>query len=412
MGVIIRYFRIEGNELLGDKKHRGEIMNTHEYQAKDILFEYGVPVPEFGVAENGAQVNEIIADMGLQSAVIKIQVHAGGRGKAGGVKFAKSPEEIRKVAEQLIGMKMVNNQTGPEGVVAHKVLISAPLDIKKEYYLGAIIDRQHAQPILIASPEGGMDIEEVAAKHPEKILKVPINLDGSVRLYRLVELARFMGWHGEKAKAGMNIAAGVAQAFIDRDASLLEINPLIETPEGDLWALDAKLSVDDNALFRQPEIAAMYDPTQETRSEVDARKFDLAYIALDGNIGCMVNGAGLAMATMDIIQYYGGKPANFLDVGGGATKEKVAEGFRIILEDPKVQAILVNIFGGIMDCAVIAEGIIAAAKQLDITLPLVVRMEGTNVEEGKRLLKESGLEITTADDLGQAAEKAVASLKG
>lgn len=387
-------------------------MNTHEYQAKQILKRYHIPIPEFEVASKNHDIDPIIKRLKLKEAVIKIQVHAGGRGKAGGVKFAKTPEEIIKVAEQLLGMKMVNNQTGPEGVIAHKVLISKPLDIKKEFYLGAVIDRDRAEPILIASPEGGMEIEEVAAKHPEKILKVPIELDGSVRGFRLVQLCKFMGWKGEAAKIGAQIAKGVAQAFIDTDASLLEINPLIESPDGKLWALDAKLSIDDNAVFRQSEIAGFYDPTQASENEVLAKEFDLAYIALEGNIGCMVNGAGLAMATMDIIKYNGGKPANFLDVGGGASKEKVAAGFKIILNDPKVQAILVNIFGGIMNCATLAEGIIAAMQELGIKVPLVVRMEGTNVEHGKKLLEKSKLPIITADGLAEAAEKVCAVLKG
>ena len=387
-------------------------MNIHEFEAKEVLKRYQVPIPEFGVAAKNHDIDKIIRHLGLKEAVIKIQVHAGGRGKAGGVKFAKTQEEIIKVAENLLGMKMVNNQTGPEGVIAHKVIISKPIDIKKEYYLGAIIDRAKAEPILIASPEGGMEIEEVAEKHPNKILKVPIELDGTVRNFRLVSLCKFMGWKGETAKIGMQIARGVAKAFIETDASLLEINPLVETQDGKLWALDAKLSIDDNALFRQPEIAAFYDPTQQSPQEVAAKEFDLAYIALDGNIGCMVNGAGLAMATMDIIKYYGGKPANFLDVGGGASKEKVAEGFKIILSDPKVKAILVNIFGGIMNCATLAEGIIDAVKQIGIKVPLVVRMEGTNVEEGKKLLEKSKLPIITADALAAAAERVCAVLKG
>ncbi len=386
-------------------------MNTHEYQAKEILKRYNIPIPAFGVATKSHDVDTIIRHLGLHEAVIKIQVHAGGRGKAGGVKFAKTPDEIAKVAESLIGMKMVNNQTGPLGVVAHKVLISKPLDIKKEYYLGAVIDRENAVPILIASPEGGMEIEEVAAKHPDKILKLPIELNGVVRGFRLVKLCKFMGWKEEMAKMGAHIAKGVARAFIDTDASLLEINPLVESKEGKLWALDAKLSIDDNALFRQPEITSFYDHTQHTENEVAAREHELAYIALDGNIGCMVNGAGLAMATMDIIKYYGGIPANFLDVGGGASKEKVAAGFKIILSDPKVKAILVNIFGGIMNCATLAEGIIDAVTDMGIKVPLVVRMEGTNVEQGKKLLEKSKLPIITADGLAEAAEKVYAQLK-
>lgn len=387
-------------------------MNTHEYQAKEILKRYNIPIPEFGVATKIHDVDTIVKHLGLKEAVIKIQVHAGGRGKAGGVKFAKTPDEIIKMAEGLVGMKMVNNQTGPEGVIAHKVLVSKPLDIKTEYYLGAVIDRENVMPILIASPEGGMEIEEVAAKHPDKILKIPIELNGSVRGFRLVKLCKFMGWKGEMAKVGAHIARGIAKAFIATDASLLEINPLIESKEGKLWALDAKLSIDDNALFRQPEIASFYDHTQQSENEVMAKEYELAYIALEGNIGCMVNGAGLAMATMDIIKYYGGMPANFLDVGGGASKEKVAAGFRIILSDPKVKAILVNIFGGIMNCATLAEGIIDAVTQMGIKVPLVVRMEGTNVEQGKKLLERSKLPIITADGLAEAAEKVCAQLKG
>ncbi|MDN3506729.1 MAG: ADP-forming succinate--CoA ligase subunit beta [Simkaniaceae bacterium] len=383
-------------------------MNVHEFQAKEILKKYGIPIPDFGVAANEKEAGEIVQKLGLKEAVVKIQVHAGGRGKAGGVKFAKSPEEIKKIASELIGMKMVNNQTGPQGVVAHQVMISRPADIEKEYYIGAIIDRENARPVLIASPEGGMEIEEIAEKTPEKILTIPIGLDGSLKPYHALRLTNFMGWKKQQAKVGKKIAMGLAKAFIETDASLLEINPLITTPEGEILALDAKLGVDENALFRQTEIAAMYDPSQQSESEVSAKQFDLAYIALEGTVGCMVNGAGLAMATMDIIHFYGGKPANFLDVGGGASKEKVAEGFKIILADPSVEAILVNIFGGIMDCAVLAEGIIAAAKELTISVPLIVRMEGTNVEQGKKRLKESGLAIEAADSLADAAKKAVA----
>jgi len=385
-------------------------MDVHEYQAKEILKRYLIPIPPFGVASNRFEVEKAIKELGLKEAVIKIQVHAGGRGKAGGVKFAKNPEEILSISEELIGMQLVNKQTGPQGVIAHQVLISRPLEIKKEFYLGAIIDRANARPTLIASFAGGMDIEEVAAKHPEKMLTLPFSLEGKLKPFQLQRLVKFMGWTGEAEKQGKEIALGLCLAFIEKDASLLEINPLIESRDGLLWALDAKLSIDDNALFRQPELSAFYDPTQQSMAEVDAREYDLAYIALEGNIGCMVNGAGLAMATMDIIHYYGGKPANFLDVGGGASKEKVAAGFRIILEDPNVKVILVNIFGGIMNCATLAEGIIHAVKELSLTAPLVVRMEGTNVEEGKKLLQESKLPIITADGLAEAAEKAVHAL--
>jgi succinyl-CoA synthetase beta subunit len=397
--------------IVSDKR---KYMNLHEYQAKLILMEEGVPVPPFGVASNVSDVEKIIKDLHLQEAVIKIQVHAGGRGKAGGVKFGKTPDEIKKWASQLIGMKMVNNQTGPNGAIAHQVLIAAPLKIAKEYYLGAIIDRSQvdgAEPILIASPEGGMDIEEIAEKHPEKILTLPIALDGSMKPYHLLRLAHFMGWTGRTQEEGMKMAQAVAKVFIQKDGSLLEINPLIKDDAGHLWALDAKLSVDDNALFRQKAIAEMYDETQESKYEVAAKKHDLAYIALTGNIGCMVNGAGLAMATMDIIHHAGGKPANFLDVGGSATAEKIAEGFHILVSDPHVKAILVNIFGGIMNCATIAEGILKALKNKPLSIPLVVRMEGTNVAEGKRMLQESGLKIVTADNLAEAATKVMQEVK-
>lgn len=387
-------------------------MNTHEYQAKKILKTYGIPIPDFGVAASIGEVEKLIQELQLTQAIVKIQVHAGGRGKAGGVKFAKNKEEILEYAKALLGMKMVNNQTGPQGIVAHKIMLSRPADIEQEYYLGAIIDRENAMPIIIASPEGGMEIEEIAVKAPEKILKVPINLDGTVRAYHLRELAKFMGWNGATAKQGMKMAAGIAKAFLGTDASLLEINPLVRDPEGNLWAVDAKLGIDDNALYRQKEIADFFDPTQLPDNEVAAREHDLAYVALEGEIGCMVNGAGLAMATMDTINHYGKKPANFLDVGGSATKEKVEEGFKIILSDPNVKAILVNIFGGIMNCATIAEGVISAANVLELTVPLVVRLEGTNVEEGKRLINESGLKIISADSLADAAEKAVKAMGG
>lgn len=386
-------------------------MNIHEYQAKAILKRYGIPIPPYGVAASIEEARAVVSELNLTQAVVKVQVHAGGRGKAGGVKFAKSRDEIVQAAEKLLGMKIINNQTGPEGVIASQVIISDPAEIAHEYYVGCVIDREQAAPMLILSPEGGMEIEEIAAKSPEKILKIAFGIDGSIRRYQLLRVAKFMGWSGETAKQGMKAIAGLCKAFIDTDASLLEINPLIQTPKGEILALDAKLSVDDNALFRQPEIKGFYDPTQIPPNEVEALKHDLAYVALDGEIGCMVNGAGLAMATMDLIQYYGGTPANFLDVGGSATKEKVAAGFRIILSDPKVKAILVNIFGGIMNCATIAEGIIAAASEMEIRVPLIVRLEGTDVDRGKRLLEESGLNLIAAEGLAQAAQKAVGALK-
>lgn len=382
-------------------------MDTHEYQAKEYLARYQIPIPRFGVAATVKEAEELVRKLHLQQGVVKVQVHAGGRGKAGGVKFARNPEEIVKWAKELIGMKIVTHQTGPAGIVAHRVLISEPVEIKDEYYVGCVIDREHARPALILSPEGGVEIEEVAEKHPERILTLPIGLRGELRGYHLRRAAAFMGWKGETAKQGMAIIAALCKAFTDSDASLLEINPLVETPEGKLWALDAKLSVDDNALFRHSEILKYYDPSQQAPGEVAAKEYDLAYIALDGDIGCMVNGAGLAMATMDLIQVHGGRPANFLDVGGGADKEKVAAGFKIILSDPKVKGILVNIFGGIMNCGTIAEGIIAAAGELELKVPLVVRMEGTHVERGRALLNESGLNIISASNLADAAKKIV-----
>jgi succinyl-CoA synthetase beta subunit len=386
-------------------------MNTHEYQAKEILQQYGVPMPPFRVAENLEEAKQALEDMKLESGVVKIQVHAGGRGKAGGVKLGKSRDELLEHCQNLIGMKMVNNQTGPDGVVAQRVMIAPDVDIAKEYYVGAVIDRQRAEAALILSPDGGVDIEEVAAKTPERILTVPIRFDGALKPFQKRTIAQFMGWQGETAKKGVAVVSALAKAFIETDASLLEINPLVETADGDIQALDAKLSVDENALYRQAQIAGYYDATQVNPNEAEANKHDLAYIALDGSIGCMVNGAGLAMATMDIIQHCGSSPANFLDVGGSADEEKVAEGFKVILSDPKVKAILVNIFGGIMNCATIARGVIAAAKSIGIDVPLVVRLEGTNVEEGRRLLAESSLNLISAASLGEAAEKVVASIQ-
>jgi len=386
-------------------------MHLHEYQAKMILKQYGIPVPDFAVISSLDQVDTALEQLGLSKAVLKIQVHAGGRGKAGGVVIADSPKSVREAAKRLLGMRIVNNQTGKEGVVAHELLISPLIEIKKEYYLGAAIDRQRGQAVIIASPEGGMDIEEIAAKSPEKIKIILISRQGTLRNYQLLELVKFMGWKGPLAQSGKEMIISLAKAFVESDAMLIEINPLIETPAGELLALDAKLTVDDNALFRQPQLAKCYDPTQIPKNEAEAREHDLAYVALDGNIGCMVNGAGLAMATMDIIQHYGGSPANFLDVGGSASQEKVAEGFKIILSDPKVQAILVNIFGGIMNCVTLAAGLVSACSESNVHVPLIVRMEGTHVEKGKKILEDSGLDIILADTLADAAEKAVQASK-
>lgn len=394
------------------KENRRGVLNLHEYQAKEVLDKFGIPIPKFVVAAKQHEIEHAINELKLSQAVIKIQVHAGGRGKGGGVQFAKTPDEIRKMATQLIGMRLVNEQTGKEGVIAHKVLLSSPVDIKKEYYLGAVIDRAAAVPIIIASPEGGMEIEEIAAKSPKKILKIPIQFNGSVRSYHLLRLAKFMGWQDDLQKQGIAIVRVLAKAFIETDAALLEINPLVLDPQGKLWALDAKLAIDDNALYRQPHLAQCFDPTQISKEEVEAKQHDLAYIALDGHIGCMVNGAGLAMATMDLIQHAGSKPANFLDVGGSATVEKIAAGFKILLSDSRVRAILVNIFGGIMNCETIAEGILSAAKERSIHVPLVVRMEGTNVEKGEAMLKQSALKVSFAKSLQEAAEKIVEATHG
>lgn len=386
-------------------------MDTHEYQAKTILQRYGIPMTEFVVISHLDQLLSILNRTGWDKAVVKVQVHAGGRGKAGGVKLAKNRQEIIDSVKQLLGMKIVNEQTGSEGLISHQILITPVVRIKKEYYVGVVIDRAKAAPMLIVSPEGGMEIEKLAETRPDRVLCVPINRDGTIKSFRLTRVLNFMGWHDAFAKKGGQIIKALCKAFIETDASLLEINPLVETDEEELIALDAKLSVDDNALYRQPEIAAFFDPTQISPSEVRARASDLSYIALHGNIGCMVNGAGLAMATMDIIKYYGGLPSNFLDVGGGASEEKVAEGFKLILSDPQVRAIWVNIFGGIMNCETLAAGIIAAAKELDVHVPLVVRMEGTNVERGRKLLSDSGLDIIIANDFAEAAKKVVAAAK-
>lgn len=383
------------------------IMNIHEFQAKRILEKYGIPIPEFAVISSLQELEKLLEAKGWQSVVLKVQIHAGGRGKAGGVKFVQGRREILNAAQELLGKKFINEQTGPEGLIAHQLLVSLPINITQEYYLGMVIDRERAQSVLLISPIGGMDIEKVAQQEPGKVLTLPLPFEGFFRSYHFIRIAKFMEWQGKIAEQGVNMINALVKAFIETDASLLEINPLVKTLEGQLFALDVKLVVDDNALFRQPALKVLFDPTQVNPSEARAQNIDLAYVALDGNIGCMVNGAGLAMSTMDLIQHFGGHPANFLDVGGGASKEKVAEGFKIILSDPKVKAILVNIFGGIMNCETLASGIIEAAKDLQIRLPLVVRLEGTNVEQGKKLLKESKLNIISANDLTEAAKKVV-----
>lgn len=382
-------------------------MNFHEYQAKILLSEYGLPIPPSIVASTVEEAELGVEKLKLQEAVIKVQVHAGGRGKAGGVKFGKSRKEILEHAQKLIGMQLVTKQTGARGIAVEKVLIAEPVSIEKEYYVSALIDRSLGQPILMVSPDGGMEIEE---SDPAKILQLPFSIDGRLRNYQLIELNKWMGWSGELAKQGARIFKGIARAFIELDASLIEINPLVLTKEGQLSCIDAKLSVDDDALFRH-DFAKYYDPTQEDPKEVEAKKHDLAYIGLEGSIGCLVNGAGLAMATMDIIHFYGGEPANFLDVGGGATEEQVARGFEIILSDPNVKTIFINIFGGIMDCGVLAKGIVTATEKISLNVPLVVRMEGTNVEIGRKILAKSGLNILTAKTMDEGAKKAVEAAK-
>lgn len=386
-------------------------MYIHEYQAKRVLRQFDIPIPEFALAANLEDVEEAIAERGWDQAVIKVQIHAGGRGKAGGVKLAHTPDEILDFSKTLLGMRIINNQTGKEGVVAEKILLSPLITYTKEFYVGATIDRKNACAMLILSPEGGVEIEEVADKHPEKILKMPIGPGGKLHGYQLLRMVSFMGWSGQTAEQGKTLLLNLSRAFVSTDASMIEINPLVVDATGQLLALDAKMSIDDNALYRQPELAEDYDPSQITPYEAQAKLNDLAYVALDGEIGCMVNGAGLAMATMDIIHHFGGRPANFLDVGGGASQEKVAEGFKILLSDPHVKAILVNIFGGIMNCATLASGILSVAKTQSIPVPLVVRMEGTNVEEGRKLLKEAKLNIIVANDLSDAAQKAIQAVR-
>lgn len=381
-------------------------MHLHEYQTKDLLGSYRIPIPPFITASTLEEVEKGIETLQLTEAVLKIQVHAGGRGKAGGVKLAKGKQEILAVAKQLLGMRMVGSQTGPEGVIATKIMVTPVISIEKEYYLSVVIDRGLGSIVVMVSSEGGMEIEA----HPEKIHKVKAELSGKMRAFEIRRLIRLLGWEGAVAKEGQRIVESLVQAFIEKDASLIEINPLVLS-EGKLWVLDAKCTIDDNALFRQKDLAKLYDPAQHSKAEVQAKEADLSYVSMEGNIGCMVNGAGLAMATMDLIHLYGGKPANFLDVGGSASKEKIVKGCQIILEDPKVKVVLVNIFGGIMDCALLAEALVEAFSFLSIDLPFVVRMEGTNVEKGKKILEDSKQPIVIVDALETAAETAVSLLK-
>ncbi|KYD29602.1 ADP-forming succinate--CoA ligase subunit beta [Parageobacillus toebii NBRC 107807] len=382
-------------------------MNIHEYQAKEILRNYGVSVPNGRVAFTVEEAVEAAKELGSPVCVVKAQIHAGGRGKAGGVKVAKSLDEVRTYASELLGKVLVTHQTGPEGKEVKRLLIEEGCDIKKEYYIGLVVDRATSRVVLMGSEEGGTEIEEVAAKTPEKIFKEYIDPAVGLQAFQARRLAFNINIPKELVNQAVKFMMGLYQVFVDKDCSIAEINPLVVTGDGKVMALDAKLNFDSNALYRHKDILEYRDLDEEDPKEVEASKYDLNYIALDGNIGCMVNGAGLAMATMDIIKYYGGEPANFLDVGGGATAEKVTEAFKIILSDPNVKGIFVNIFGGIMKCDVIASGIVEATKQVGLNLPLVVRLEGTNVELGKKILQESGLNITAADSMADGAQKIV-----
>jgi len=386
-------------------------MNIHEYQGKEILKQYGVKVPEGRVAFTVEEAVEAAKALGTQINVVKAQIHAGGRGKAGGVKVAKNLDEVRTYAQEILGKVLVTHQTGPEGKEVKRLLIEQGCDIKKEYYVGVVVDRATGSVVMMASEEGGTEIEEVAERTPEKIFKEVIDPVTGLNAFQARRLAYAINIPKELINKAAKFMMSLYQAFVEKDCSIAEINPLVVTGDGEVMALDAKLNFDSNALYRHPDIVALRDLDEEDEKEIEASKFDLAYIALDGNIGCMVNGAGLAMATMDIVKFYGGDPANFLDVGGGATEEKVTEAFKIILRDEKVKGIFVNIFGGIMKCDVIANGVVNAAKQIKLDKPLVVRLEGTNVELGKKILNESGLNIVAAESMADGAEKIVSLVK-
>jgi len=387
-------------------------MNIHEYQAKKLFAGYNIPVPKGFSCSNAEEAKQIAQDLGGDTWMVKAQVHAGGRGKAGGVKRAASLNDVMAITQNLIGTNLVTHQTGANGQPVNSVLVETTSTIMNELYLSLIIDRFTARITIIASRAGGMDIEDVAAKTPEKIFNQAIDPVVGIQAYQCRELAFALELEGNQVKQLTTILFSLYRLFVHKDLSLVEINPLIITDTGDLLALDAKINIDDNALYKHKDLAALYDPTQEDEKEYKARQFDLNYIALDGDIACMVNGAGLAMATMDMIKMHGGEPANFLDVGGGTTAEKVTEAFKIILSDQKVKAILINIFGGIVKCDLIAEGVIHAIKQTETQLPVIVRLEGTNVEAGKTLLKQSGLSVIAADNLNKAAKKVVQAATG
>jgi succinyl-CoA synthetase beta subunit len=386
-------------------------MNIHEYQAKQLLAKFGVPTSRGIACKTADEVHAAFTSLGGPLAVVKAQIHAGGRGKAGGVKLVRSAAEARQVADGLLGKALVTHQTGPEGRVVKTLYVEAGSDIAREMYLAVVMDRAAQAPVVIAAAEGGMDIEELAAHKPHAIARHRVHPIKGLLPFQARALCKHLGLVGDQAKAGAKLIGALVKAFMELDCSLAEINPMIVTKQGEVKALDAKMSFDDNALFRHPEVVELRDLNEEDPKEIEAKKFDLNYIALSGNIACLVNGAGLAMATMDVIQLKGGMPANFLDVGGGANKQQVTNAFKILLSDKNVKGILVNIFGGIMKCDTIAEGVIAAAREVKLSVPLVVRLEGTNVELGRKLLQDSGLNLHTAKSLDEAAEKIVAAIR-
>jgi succinyl-CoA synthetase beta subunit len=394
-------------------------MNIHEYQAKELLQNFDVATTRGRVASTFDEAEQIARELGDVDVVVKAQIHAGGRGKGtfkngfkGGVHVRKTPAEVRDVAARMLGQILVTHQTGPAGRKVNKLLVAESADIAREIYFAVLLDRATAAPVIVASTEGGVEIEAVAAKSPEKIIREPIDPLAGLQPFQTRKLAKQLGFESSQLKSASKLFEGLYRTFVAYDCSMVEVNPLVVTTQGDVLALDAKFNFDDNALYRHPEIAALRDIAEEDPREVEASKHGLNYIGLDGNIACLVNGAGLAMATMDIIKFYGGEPANFLDVGGGATEEQVTEAFKILIADKKVKAILVNIFGGIMKCDIIAQGIVNAAKTLKLSVPLVVRLEGTNVEAGKKLIADSGLAVIAADDLADAAQKAVKAAAG
>jgi len=394
-------------------------MNVHEYQAKELLQKFGAATPRGRMAETAAEAEQIARELGTDNLVVKAQVHAGGRGKGtfangfkGGVHLVKSPAEARDVAGKMLGQTLVTHQTGPAGRLVSKVLVAESVDIEREIYFAVLLDRATAAPLIVASTEGGVEIETVAEKSPEKIMREPIDPLAGLQSFQTRKLARQLGFKSDQIKPAAKLFSALYRTFIESDCSMVEVNPLVVTKKGEVFALDAKFNFDDNALYRHPDIKELRDESEEDPKEIEASKYDLSYIALDGEIGCMVNGAGLAMATMDIIKLYGAEPANFLDVGGGATQEKVTAAFKIIMADENVKGILVNIFGGIARCDLLANGVVAAVKEVGLKVPLVVRLEGTNAELGKQIIRDSGLNVIPANDLADGAEKIVKAVRG